>query len=94
MKEGSYLINTARGELVNEKDLLQALLSGHLKGAGLDAFQQEPPDPANPLLVLPQVISSPHIGAQTDGATRNMGWMALEECLTVLRGEEPKFRVI
>ena len=94
MKEGSFLINTARGELVNEEDLLEALKSGQLKGTGLDAFQEEPLDPANPLLALPQVITTPHLGAQTDGATSNMGWMALEECLAVLRGDEPKYRIV
>ena len=93
MKKGSYLINAARGELVNEKDLIAALQSGHLKGAGLDAFREEPPDPSNPLLALPQVIAVPHLGAQTDGATSNMGWMALEDCLAVLSGKEPKFRI-
>lgn len=94
MKKGSFLLNTARGELVNEKDLLAALQSGHLRGAGLDAIQDEPPDPSNPLLTLPQVIVTPHLGAQTDGATSNMGWMAMKDCLAVLRDEEPEFRVI
>jgi D-3-phosphoglycerate dehydrogenase len=93
MKKGSYLINTSRGEAVDETALLRALESGHLRGAGLDAFTVEPPDPANPLLHLPQVIATPHLGAQTDGATSNMGWFAMRDCLAVLRGEEPKFRV-
>jgi len=93
MKKGSYLINTSRGEAVDETALLCALESGHLRGAGLDAFTIEPPDPANPLLHLPQVIATPHLGAQTDGATSNMGWFAMRDCLAVLRGEEPKFRV-
>jgi len=94
MKKGSFLINTSRGEVIDEEALLRALESGHLRGAGLDAFSVEPPDPANPLLHLPQVIATPHLGAQTDGATSNMGWMAMQDCLAVLRGEEPKYRVV
>lgn len=93
MKKGSFLINTSRGEAVEENALLQALESGHLKGAGLDAFTIEPPDPKNPLLVLPQVISTPHLGAQTDGATSNMGWLAMKDCLAVLKNEKPAFRI-
>ena len=94
MKKGSFLINTSRGEVIDEAALLKALQSGHLKGAGLDAFSIEPPDPKNPLLSLPQVISTPHLGAQTDGATSNMGWFAMKDCLAVLRNEEPVYRVI
>lgn len=93
MKKGSFLINTSRGEAVDEAALYAALHSGHLRGAALDAFVTEPPDPQNPLLQLPQVIATPHLGAQTDGATSNMGWMAMNDCLAVLRGEEPKYRV-
>jgi D-3-phosphoglycerate dehydrogenase len=93
MKKGSFLINTSRGEAVDEAALLKALQSGHLKGAGLDAFVVEPPDPQNPLLALPQVIVTPHLGAQTDGATSNMGWFAMRDCLAVLRGETPVYKV-
>ncbi len=94
MKKGAYLINTARGELVDEAALLDALKSGKLAGAALDAFAQEPPQPDHPLLALPQVIATPHLGAQADGATNAMGWMALEDCLRVLRGDEPLHRVV
>jgi D-3-phosphoglycerate dehydrogenase len=93
MKKGSFLINTSRGEMVDEEALLHALESGQLKGVGLDAFAVEPPDPKHPLLLLPQVIATPHLGAQTDGATRNMGWMALKDCLAVLKGEKPVYQV-
>ncbi len=93
MKKGSFLINTSRGEIVDEGALLRGLQSGLLRGAGLDAFTTEPPDPQNPLLSLPQVIATPHLGAQTDGATSNMGWLAMKDCLAVLKGEQPSFRV-
>lgn len=93
MKPGSFLINTSRGEAINESDLFHALIIGHLRGAGLDAFITEPPEMDNPLLTLSQVIVTPHHGAHTDGATNNMGKMAMSDCLAVLRGEEPKHRV-
>lgn len=94
MKKGSFLINTSRGEAIDEGALLKALECSHLKGAGLDAFIVEPPDPKNPLLSLPQVIATPHLGAQTDGATSNMGWFAMRDCLAVLKGERPVYPVI
>ena len=93
MKKESFLVNTSRGEVIDEDALLRALQTGHLKGVALDAFTVEPPDPKNPLLALPQVIVTPHLGAQTDGATSNMGWLAMKDCLAVLRNEEPVFRV-
>jgi D-3-phosphoglycerate dehydrogenase len=94
MKTGSYLVNTARGELVNESALISALRSGHLRGAALDVFQQEPPEVENPLLHLDQVIVTPHMGAHSDSATNAMGWMALGECLAALQGKKPKYRIV
>lgn len=94
MKPASYLVNTARGELIDEAALLAALQAGHVRGAALDAFQTEPPGKDHPLLAHPNVIATPHMGAHTDGATAAMGWMALEDCLSVLKGEAPRFRVI
>ena len=93
MKPGSYLINTARGELVDEEALTTALQSGKLRGAALDVFSKQPPEADNPLLGLPQVLATPHMGAHTDGATNAMGWGALNDCMAVLRGEEPQHRV-
>ena len=94
MRPGAALVNTARGELVDEVALYEALASGRVRGAALDAFAAEPPGKDNPLLSLANVIATPHMGAHTDGATTTMGRMALADCLAVLRGEEPVNRVI
>ena len=94
MKDGAYLINTARGEIVNEEALLAGLESGKIAGVALDAFVKQPPAPDNPLLRHERVIATPHMGAHTDGATNAMGWASLNDCLAVLRGEEPMHRVV
>jgi D-3-phosphoglycerate dehydrogenase len=65
MKPGARLINCARGGIINEEDLAEALRSGHLGGAALDVFVEEPPPADHPLLGLPQVVLSPHLGAST-----------------------------
>ena len=93
MKPGAFLINTARGELVEEEALLRALQQGRLSGAALDVFARQPPDPCSPLLALPQVIATPHTGAHSDSSTNAMGWGALNNCLAVLQGQEPPNRV-
>jgi len=94
MKPGAALINTSRGELIREADLLEAVKSGRLRGAALDVFAKEPPGADHPLLGVPQILVTPHCASHTDGATAKMGRMAMEECLCVLRGQTPKYRVI
>jgi phosphoglycerate dehydrogenase-like enzyme len=94
MKKGAFLVNTSRGGLVDEDALRAALESGHLAGAALDVLASEPPSPDHPLLKAPNVLITPHSGAQTDGATNAMGWGALTDCLAVLSGEEPQNRVV
>lgn len=89
MKKGAFLINTARGDLIDEPALRYAIESGHVRGAALDCFSREPPAADNPLLGLPQVIATSHIGAHTDEAVNQMGWTALENCLAALRGDRP-----
>jgi D-3-phosphoglycerate dehydrogenase len=93
VKKGAFLVNTARGEIVDESAIMEALQSGKLRGAALDVFAPEPPSPDNPLLAMKQVISTPHLASQTDSATNRMGWMAMRDCLAVLRGEPPANRV-
>jgi len=94
LKPGAILVNTARGELVDEIALAQAVSSGHLRAVALDAFQQEPPAADHLLLHSAGVIALPHTGAHTDAAVEEMGWGAVEACLAVLRGEEPLHRVL
>jgi len=87
MKPDALLINTSRGPVVDEDALVAALRDGRLGGAGLDTFAVEPPDVANPLFKLPNVIVTPHIAAATTGAMVRMGTIAANNILCWLRGE-------
>ena len=83
MRPGAYLVNTSRGELVDEAALLEALRSGHLAGAASDVFSQEPPG-QHPLLALDTFILTPHIGAYTSEANRRMAKVAAENLVRML----------
>ena len=92
MKPGALLVNTARGPIVDEEALAEAVASGHLGGAGLDVFEREPAvHPA--LLPLPNVVLLPHLGSSTRETRLAMARMACEEVVRVLRGEEARNRV-
>jgi D-3-phosphoglycerate dehydrogenase / 2-oxoglutarate reductase len=85
-RPGALLVNTARGGLVDEHALADALDHGRLGGAAFDAFSEEPPSPS-PLLELPNFISSPHAGAATSEAIIRSGVMAVEKIARLLKGE-------
>jgi D-3-phosphoglycerate dehydrogenase len=92
MKPGARLICAARGGVLDEGALRQALDSGHLAGAALDVFTEEPP-PAGSIAEHPKVIATPHIGAQTVEAQSKAGLAIAEEVIAVLSGREPHWRV-
>jgi D-3-phosphoglycerate dehydrogenase / 2-oxoglutarate reductase len=86
MKPGAFIVNTARGGIINEAALFDALKSGHVAGAGLDVFEQEPTPADNPLLSLDAVISSPHMAGVTVEAIEAMAEATSRNILSVLDG--------
>ena len=86
MKPEAFLVNTARGGIINEEALYQALAKGKLRGAGLDVLDKEPPDPANKLFGLENVIFSPHMAGVTKEASDRMAVTAIENILSVFDG--------
>lgn len=89
MKRDAILINCARGELVNEADLYQALKEKRLWAAGLDVFDKEPPDPKNPLFTLPNTVLSPHAAGPTWESWPKRFGNSYENVKRVARGEKP-----
>jgi phosphoglycerate dehydrogenase-like enzyme len=94
MKRRSVLINTARGRLVVEADLIAALQQGHLAGAGLDVFENEPATADNPLFALNNVVLSPHIAGADKLSQENMAIEAAECIVKLSRGEWPAGAVV
>jgi len=93
MKPSAFLINTARGGLVNEVDLIEALKAGKIAGAGLDVFEEEPPRPS-PLFAMDNVVVTPHAAGGDWLSRDDMAFMAAESVVLLLRGEWPADRVV
>lgn len=89
MKKGSFLVNTSRGQVVDQDALFSALYSGHLGGAGLDVFREEPIPKDSPLLKLSNVVLVPHIGSASKTARTTMATMCAENVITAIKGERP-----
>ena len=90
MKKGTFFVTAARGGIHDETALYDALKSGHLAGAGVDVWEQEPPAADHPLLSLSNVIASPHTAGVTHAARRRLALMAAEQLIDVLRGGQPQ----
>jgi D-3-phosphoglycerate dehydrogenase len=93
MRRGAFLVNCARGGLVDEAALIEALDSGHLAGAGIDVFAQEPVAPDDPLPRHPRVVATPHLGASTIEAQVTVAAQVAEEVLAILEGRPAQFAV-
>jgi D-3-phosphoglycerate dehydrogenase len=93
MKPSAYFINVARGPIVDEPALIAALRERRIAGAALDVFEQEPVDPANPLLAMENVIVTPHSLCWTDECFHNMASTGLTSIVEALNGRKPEFVV-
>lgn len=86
MKPSAVVINVARGEIIDEAALIEALQAGRLKGAGLDVYAREPPSPGNPLSNLHSVLATPHIAGATDGTFRRRARAAADNAERIMQG--------
>ena len=93
MKESAYFINVARGDVIKEKELYEALKEDKIKGAALDVFEQEPPTADNPIFELENVLVSPHNAALTDKALVAMATQSAQGVLDCLNNKKPKYIV-
>ena len=96
MKRGARILNVARGGMIDEKDLLEALEQGHIAGAGIDVYVIEPPPNdsiSSTLIQHPNVIATPHLGASTKEAQENVALDVCQQILEILKGSLPKSAV-
>ena len=93
MKPTAYFINLARGEIVEEPDLIEALRRGQIAGAALDVFDKEPPDPKNPLLSMENVLVTPHNAGLTRECMSRLSLQAAQGIWDVLSGQVPQWPV-
>lgn len=93
MKEESFLINVARGPIVDQRALTEVLREHKIRGAGLDVFEEEPVDPDDPLLMLDNTIVSPHCLCITDQCSYDIGQNAISSALAVASGGTPQYVV-
>jgi len=89
MKPSAYLINTSRGPAVDQQALTAALQTNQIAGAALDVLEQEPPDPDEPIVTLPNVITFPHIGTATEETRYAMRKLACQNVVAVVSGQRP-----
>jgi D-3-phosphoglycerate dehydrogenase len=89
MKPTSYLVNVARGPVVDEAALIETLTAGRIAGAGLDVFEKEPPDPANPLLAMENLVLTPHALGWTDECFHDIASTGLTSIVDVSMGRRP-----
>ena len=89
MKPTALLVNAARGGIVDSVALAEALHRGHLFGAALDVFEEEPPAPNHPLLAAPRTLFSPHVASMTSGSMARMAELVSRQVVQVLTGERP-----
>ncbi len=93
MKKSAFLINTARGKIVNEKELAVALKKNIIAGAGLDVFEEEPMNPKNPLIKLQNVALAPHIGSSTKETRAKMAQITVKNLNLGMNGKKPIYSV-
>ncbi len=86
MKPTAILIKTGRGSLIDYAALRSALASGLIAGAALDVYEREPPDPADPLLSMPNVFCTPHVAAWTWDGVQNVGWHGARNLWAMISG--------